>query len=606
MATQPRLTERQVAQQPLSGQRLGVRATPEGMGAGLASGAQQATGAMLEVYERERGKADELAVMEADQRLAQWEAETVFDEKTGLLRRRGRDALGVPDDAMKSLSKLRSEIERGLVGDRQLVAFTKKANARQQEIQRRLQNHVAGEMAAYQTAETQAFVETSVRNAGNKWDDPEAIANELNRQEEAIVALAEAVGMSPEVRGQQLTKYREQTHLTVIGRMVDSRDLKTAREYFNANIDDLGPEGRSKVQSILDTADLRARGQEAEDRIMAAHPGDMAGALKAARDLPSEIRDDAVARIKVRFSELDTIKQVADRERIDTVTKLLQSNGGDYDAIPGTILSELTPKQQGEAKALAEYIRTGMPTHSWAAWSEITAMAAMEPEKFAGVNLMMEYRAVLGDQQFSSILAEQNRIRQEQLNLKQGGGPQSETLSFTQIFEGVARELEVIPRNKSITGLSKKDAADFYERRRRAVDEIADIERTSGKKLSTQEKQAIATRVLGEYVMTPGRIWGTNQRRPTMLTPDQIVGGAFVPRESIPSSWWTQSINEILSTEFGGIPLEEMSVGRAKAIENALQRDYAIKMYSGLEGEELDRAIKELWDEVKRDVGSIR
>jgi hypothetical protein len=94
MPTVPRYEQR-VGQAALPNARVSTNAPIEAFGGG--QGLQQVAQAAqetLEIVRKEREKADQLAVLEADTKAARLKTSLFFDPKTGAMTRKGKDAFG--------------------------------------------------------------------------------------------------------------------------------------------------------------------------------------------------------------------------------------------------------------------------------------------------------------------------------------------------------------------------------------------------------------------------------------------------------------------------------------------------------------------------------
>src|SRR5688500_10724136 len=80
-------------------------------------------GVLKEVVEQERQKADQIALTDAESKLAEVETELLYNPQTGLLNKKGLDAFGTPDEFEENWTKRASEIGKSLGNDRQKAAF---------------------------------------------------------------------------------------------------------------------------------------------------------------------------------------------------------------------------------------------------------------------------------------------------------------------------------------------------------------------------------------------------------------------------------------------------------------------------------------------------
>lgn len=580
----PRPTGPMVDPSPASQQRMNVRPTAEAAGAGLAQGLGQAADVSLQIYEREREKADELALISADRRLAEWEASTIFDEQSGLLRRRGRDALGAPDEAMRSFAKLQREIERGLVGDRQLLAFERLSNRRREGAQRTLQQHVAREIESYRTEEANASLALSVRNAGNKWRDPAQIAEELSTQEDIINSLADAIGMSPERRQQMLAEVREASHLSVITRMVDEKEPTLAKFYYDSNKDDLGPEAKSRAEKMIEAADQRRKIHEWEDDIMRRFAGDRGAALAEARKAPPEIRSEVVSAVQARFEDSERTRAFEGVQRARQADQYLRDSGGDMDSIPASLLSQMDTAELRDLKVMSNYIRSGMPERDDGKWVDIFEMMRLDPEGFMEQDLRgSKWRPYLDDRQFDFILDAQTQMKSA-LSDPTKSGNMTTTLSFSQQLENAARRAGLINVKDPITSLNRTQRKLWADLVDYSIGELRtrEAEITGGKRKLTdvEVRDLVNDIMLREVYVEGGRFFGLvpRQMHVAQVTQDQR-GRMFLPLSAIQDEIGEQGMtnvrNVIAQRAFGYSSFSSMPVARKPEVNDHLQRLWA-------------------------------
>lgn len=147
---------------------------------------------------RWQDEANQVATMDADSALQEWENEYLYNPESGALNARGRNAFGLPEQSLSDFDKRASEVAANLNNDRQRQAFQKTVQARRAQIQSTVNRHVSRETEVYASEQTQSYVQRSREAAALNYNDPERIGMEIERQWGAIYAQGRREGWSPE------------------------------------------------------------------------------------------------------------------------------------------------------------------------------------------------------------------------------------------------------------------------------------------------------------------------------------------------------------------------------------------------------------------------
>jgi hypothetical protein len=162
----PRLTGPSVATAPLPGARL---APVEQQPAPELSGAERV---VRDIWDREQQKANQVAVLDADNQLADLSTKLLYDREAGILQARGKNALEASSKLPDKWQQGVSTIEQSLTNDAQRLAFRRMAVSRFDDVNTTTERHVDQELHAYDEQTTQAGVANAYADAIANYGDP--------------------------------------------------------------------------------------------------------------------------------------------------------------------------------------------------------------------------------------------------------------------------------------------------------------------------------------------------------------------------------------------------------------------------------------------------
>ena len=318
--TTVRATPEQSRLRPLEAYGADTRATQAVAGA---------LGNVAGIVERERARMDEVRTNEAEVEYARAIDAAWADPSSGLMHQRGRNAIEGLDPFNDRLRTSLSEVEATLSTDRQRALFQARAIKLANDAQARAKAHVGSEIRRSDEMTFDALNARDVNDIAVTAGDVARVTETLRGMNHRITQFGDRNGWTPEAVEQARAKATSAGRLRQVTALTDaeSPDVEAARSVIEAHGDQFSADDREKATRSVQGADLRKRGQEAEDRIMAAHGDDEAAALAAARKEPSAIRDDAVSRVKARFAEKDRIRADEDSALVDREMERLERTG---------------------------------------------------------------------------------------------------------------------------------------------------------------------------------------------------------------------------------------------------------------------------------------
>jgi hypothetical protein len=544
--------QRRVGSTPLPGVRRTAAETALSTGAGVErarAGTAQAFGSLAgqvsqialdtrsQLIERETKRADEVALLDAENRLSTWEQQRLYDPEAGAFAQRGKNALGLPETIAQEYTDLAGEVEASLGTDRQREAFAKLRQRRGLDLDLSIRRHVFQQMQAYEGEELNAAISTSKDAAIANALDPRRVGEELTRAVTAIRTHGPRVGLGPEQIEKQISDVQTAVHVGVIDRLLATDNIRTAEVYFEETKGQISGDALARVEKALEEGGLRKAGQTKADEILAAG-GTLTEQREKARAIDDpKLRDEVMGRIEHEANVRDRAEREAEENRLRTAYDLVDRYK-DVKAIPPGQWSQLTGSARSALRHYAEALTQGVPIKTdLPTYYGLMQQAANEPDVFARRNLL-EFRGKLDEQEFKQLAGLQLSIRS------------GETKAADKVLNGFRTTNSIVDDTLTLFG----------------VDPNA--------KATTEEGKSVAQlrRMLDRRVETHANLTGkdpTNEDVQRML--DELLSTSV----TVKGSWWNifpggkpfnDTTRSILTLTVGDIPAAER-----KQVEDALR-----------------------------------
>ena len=441
------------------------------------------------LQEEERRRANDLAVLGAENRLAEWERTRLYDPKQGALTLKGKDSFELPETIEEEFGKLAGELETGLGNPEQKAAFARVRAQRQNQVSMTVRRHVYGEMQTYRAQELKARVDNATNLAIANALDPRAAGAELQRAVDAITLEAPRLGFGPEQVANQVAAVRSTVHVGTIERLIENDQTSAARVYFEEAKGQINGEALANVEKALEAGALKQNAQKESDAILAAG-GTLTQQREKARQIQDpDLRDAVMQRIEHEAAVQERIERETHEDRLRGVYDILDRTPNVAN-IPATEWSRMSGAERASARAYAEAKAKGTPVETdLATYYSLMQKAAEDPEAFAQENLL-RYRGKLHETEFKQLAGMQVSVR--------NGERRSDDLeaysTFTQIFNDTLQG----------AGIDTDDPEALNLRRR--FEQMAETEaRLAGKKkLANTEIQAVLDRLVMQVTTEKG------------------------------------------------------------------------------------------------------
>lgn len=341
--------ESQVRQSPLPGARFNINANADSFGAAVGRG----IGAVGDAVHAERihaiKAANEVADLDSQNKLSSWENDNVYGPQ-GALSKKGKDAIGsMPEDTLSSYDKRVAEISGGLGNDYQRQKFRERAAGMRVAVDRKIQDHVAGQITAYDQTETNARLQNLENDAIASPGDAALTTAEMRAE---IKAHADRNGLPPEWTQLQQDTWVSNTHLKTLDALSQAGDSAGAKAYYDKFSGDIKGEDKTKATKLVEATALRTRAQTIEDDItLKIGTGDLSTpdeVVQAAKDAAGDdavLRDESVQRAKIALATHRQSEEMRHQDIYNAADEAFSQRARFAD-IPPSIAGNLTAKEK--------------------------------------------------------------------------------------------------------------------------------------------------------------------------------------------------------------------------------------------------------------------
>jgi predicted GIY-YIG superfamily endonuclease len=247
------------------GSALAPEATPQAAAFGVPGPGVDIAGAASSVMEPIARRANQLAVLDADNQLAQ--AHSNIEQHA--LNTEGANVLGAWDAAKTDFEKSASEIESTLSSPLQKQAFRNLVMQRGQSLYTTVQRHMDQQFQKHDDAVTKAAIEQRVNSALANYQDPQAVNDAIQQTRAILSEKGKSAGWGPEITAQQIADQTSRMHVGVIGQMLDARQDRSAQQYFDKNKDQIVGSDRGPLEKALEQGSTLGEAQRVSDQIIA-------------------------------------------------------------------------------------------------------------------------------------------------------------------------------------------------------------------------------------------------------------------------------------------------------------------------------------------------
>lgn len=506
MPTVPR-AQRQVQDGILPSARVTQRASDEAFGGGgrqVLEAATRATGQIAKVMEQEREKALSLEASNYDREFKKAYDRKLYDPENGFMALKGR----APSEGQKQyIQDFESEIDAKIaeVSDERLKErLVQQKNNYISNFHSATERHAFQEIKEYDNTSTAANLTAAQEMALTNMYEPGRIGESVEKINRLVDEYGMRNGLPPEAITQKKREEVSKTYGSVITKMVNDGDDRTAKAFLKEIEGEIDGGTRDQLAKMIDNASIRGDSQRVADEIMQKGLSESEALAEARKIEDPKRRDEAVRRVKNRYSENKAIQERQAWEIADNAGKKLEE-AGSLDVVPPAQWDKLNYKQQMALKKREQQLKAGVePDTDFTKYYQLEQLAAEKRQAFGKINLI-EFRPYLSDTDFKKFSKMQASYRQK-------------TSEANSLFDGVESKNSIV--NNALTEIgvdySKKASDEEIQRsnkfRRRVDDLVMEKQRELGREVNNKELREIVDDLRVEVVTDKGWLWDTEKR----------------------------------------------------------------------------------------------
>ena len=296
---------------------------------------------VMKIADRLQGELDDAETKELYNGFAA-QADTI---ETQYLTLKGKDAVNAAMKTRNDISAAFADQMGKAKNDVQRIMLRNAANVRLRSAESSIIKHSLVEQRDYDIKETGAKVDTLVNDAvrySAGFRNPQGdFAIYYGAAKKEANLLADKLGYEADSaqRQQLILKATNSIHGQAVQAAIDGQNLDNARDYLQRYGNEMTPETFQRATKALEIGTADKREQGLADGIWAETGGNIAAALKIARErLSGKDEDQVVQRLKIFDSEKTTIIARAQGEAKDKAWRVYAETG-DFKKVPATILA---------------------------------------------------------------------------------------------------------------------------------------------------------------------------------------------------------------------------------------------------------------------------
>lgn len=497
--------------------RVGASAADVGIGAFARDEAYKRAEAKR-AAEKEKERADQLAVIAGTDELNRWDRDTLYDTEKGLLQKRGRDAMGIATLGREQYEEAANTVLARMTTPEQQLGMTRVIMQKRADVGIRLEEHEHRERNAYAAGELEASTANNIDMAIRVGEgDPQRARPYLEATERNLAAIGPTIGMTSAQIEQQQRTARSQIAEGLIRQQVASERIGNAKILYEQLKDQINGDRRDELTALLEAGTVRQEAQKQTATILAAG-GTLEEQRRAAKAIEDpKVQDEVLQRIEhenaVKEHEADVAHKAMLRGIFDQIDK-----GASYASLPLEVTKQLEPNERSGIQSYAEQRARGIPIKTdRATFYRWMTQARDNPEAFSKANLLAD-RYRLDDGDF-------NRLADMQVSI--AGGLRSKANKEIESFSSRQEVFDEIVPQYGLDPKAKPDSAEGKAllRLRDLLDRRIDAAQELGTKVTNTDIRKTLHELLAMSATAPAPWWtwgGSVSKRVIDLTVDDI------------------------------------------------------------------------------------
>lgn len=504
----------------------------------LAAETQQAS---LKEQEAASKEADELAIMEAENKLSQAELEI----RMKVQERRGKNALGLINDIEPEWNKRMGEIESTLVHDRQRRLFRIRAERRRLALQGEVFSYMAKELEDFDREQTDQFINSERNVAASAFLNPERVKLSIDGIREALSKYAERTGKPKEFVEAAAQKAIGDTVRAVTYMALLRGRLDLAESYLSSYSDTIDSDSAKEITSAISHRRLMTQAVEVTDAIFTPERQSLEDALSEARKIDNpELREKVEQMVRRRWADITQARAEEQEAAFEKAAKIVENTLGDVELIPEHIWTKLTASQRAALERVSVDLRKPKlnPDLRDSALTEFWTMTLEERARIKPVDLIVKWRPYVPEQDYQEMVKAVGAAKEAAV-----GRNREQYEAIVGPKEAVLHELQRL----GLYPFDEKEAT--KEDRRRAVELFRQIDihraRAKAENKPIPDLRTLTRQLIYQTVQEPGNLLrGPRPKRLIELEPGEAV---------IPPEPWKKAIEQEIKNR-GKIATEDL------------------------------------------------
>lgn len=493
----PIVPRSRVQPEALPNVRLSADVPSEALGAGESSkqafkAAQNLGGLAESIATAEFDKANAIAVTDAVNRTVQFKNDLIYNKVNKTL---GKDVLnGALQPHLDSFDQEINKIHGELNNPEQKFAYQQEAIKQKGELNKHVEAHTAAQSQKFANDTLIQSNELAGQTAIQNFTDPAAVKQAMADKVRAVDGLATLNGWSKEERDAKVIQTLSDTHLSVMGRMVDHDMLRAASAYFKEHKDEFWGNDIRKAEAMLESG-TKEQQIMANAKNIAAQVSSMADAQDLIDKLPAEIQSRVRSEVSTRLQNQKRLEDQAPEAGFYEQMRSIYAGG----QISPAARPFLTPEQNRVLDKVREMRDRGQePQAGGSEYYRLKTMALNPETRSAFMNESLPlYAADLAPQELNELQVFQNGLRKKETKT-------------TKALDGFLSDQQVVNSVIIEAGLGKPDPKNERQNKlRTAIDLAVEQERNAagGKPITNSRLRQIAKEKAADIILEKRDEW---------------------------------------------------------------------------------------------------
>lgn len=538
----------------------------------LGNATTKAGATMLNIAQDMQNTVDTAAAKELDNKLADVIRTTLTSTENGYLKSAGKAAVDNQSKVQKSLQEAVKQLEPEAQNDVQKFMFKKAAASRMQTAMWQIGLHALEQSKVYEAAvtkdRTDGFRLDAVTNF-TSWKDPAGLyarnkAGMLNEVDQ--FAAEKHIDKTDPIYKNLVAEQTTSLHWDTVKLMLSMEKYQDAKEYYEANTQEIKADKRDEFKSLLKTGDLKdsslrlsmtVEGDTLEEKVKNIDQMFNDGKISA------DLRDATMTRIEHSHAVQKQVDADTKVKLMDSAERWLVENPSkSLTDMPADMLEAI--KKAGVFGQINSFAKNGRYVNEAQSVAKILSMKPEQLAKYTPVSFEAEFRGKFDDQTMQRFLTMVHAARN-----KDGKDPKvvkgMQFFTENEIVNRAAISYGIIPNDgKKPVG---ENADKLFNFERTVQDQVRLFEATQlqGKRAATTDELQVIVDRIGRDKVYVDKV-GFDPYVPSVTVKPSDLGKAYVTVGSKKEKVYVNQIPPAQRNEIGaalrrkGLPVTQQSI----------------------------------------------